>query len=175
MRSGDTAAFEALFRTHAPDLANFALSYVGSPDAAEEIVHALFCWIWDHRHALQTPRSVRAYLFTAVRNRSRNFIRDERTRGEFLARLDAGDRSAVIGTTPATDSRVVAHDLEVAIAAAIGELPPRCREAFTLVREQGLSYADAATVLGIAPKTVEVHMSRALKLLRTKLAVWLER
>ncbi len=173
IRSGDAAAFERLFRAHATDLADFALSYVGDPDAAQEIVHVLFCWLWDHRHALDTPLTIRGYLFTAVRNRALNHIRDERTRAAFLSRLAASEPAAVLGTVPAADSAVIGSNLEAAIGRAIAELPTRCREVFTLVRGQGLSHAETARILQIAPKTVEVHMTRALKLLRSNLASWL--
>ena len=52
-------------------------------------------------------------------------------------------------------------------------MTPRCREAFTLVRLQHLSYADTAHVMGISPKTVEIHMTRAIGILRAALAPWL--
>ena len=51
-------------------------------------------------------------------------------------------------------------------------MPPRCREAFTLVRLQHMSYAEAAHVMGISSKTVEVHMTRATANLRVALAPW---
>jgi len=56
----------------------------------------------------------------------------------------------------------------------VTELPPRCREVFTLTRDRHLSYAEAAEVLGISRKTVEIHVGRALALLRQHLADWLE-
>jgi RNA polymerase sigma factor (sigma-70 family) len=58
----------------------------------------------------------------------------------------------------------------VAVRQAIGRLPDRCRLVFTLHREQGLTYAEVAEVLGISPRTVEVQIGRALKSLRKGLA-----
>jgi RNA polymerase sigma-70 factor (ECF subfamily) len=49
-------------------------------------------------------------------------------------------------------------------------LPPRCRQAFLLRRQHGLSYAEIAQVMGIAPKTVEVQIGAALRTLRARLA-----
>jgi RNA polymerase sigma-70 factor (ECF subfamily) len=170
IRTGDVAAFEGLFRAHAPDLADFTCSYVGDPDVAQEIVHVLFCGLWEHRHTLETPRSVRGYLFTAARNRARNHSRDERTRAAFASRLAAADPHVVIGVVPATDAAAIGTSIQATVRRAIDELPPRCREVFTLVREHGLTHAETAAILLIAPKTVEVHMTRALKLLRSRLA-----
>jgi RNA polymerase sigma-70 factor (ECF subfamily) len=173
IRTGDGSAFEALFRAYAADLFRFVQSYVHSPEAAEEIVHVTFCAIWERRHTLEHPRTVRAYLFAAVRNRAHNHTRDERVRAEFIARAVAGGVS-VVGEVAATDSAAITGDLQHAIARAIADLPTRCREVFLLVRQQGMSYAEIAAALEIAPKTVEVHMGRALKILRIKLSPWLE-
>ena len=63
--------------------------------------------------------------------------------------------------------------LAEAVERAVAELPPRCREVFTLTRDQHLSYAEVAGVLHISPKTVEIHMGRALALLRDRLQPWL--
>jgi RNA polymerase sigma-70 factor (ECF subfamily) len=173
IRTGDAAAFEGLFRAYATDLYQFALSYVHSPDAAEEVVHLTFCALWDRRHTLEQPRGVRAFLFTAIRNRALNHVRDERTRAEFLSRLATGGEQ-LVAPVPATDAGASTADLEGAIERAVADLPPRCKDVFILVRQRGMSYADAAAVLEIAPKTVEIHMGRALKILRLKLSPWLE-
>jgi RNA polymerase sigma-70 factor (ECF subfamily) len=61
----------------------------------------------------------------------------------------------------------------VAIREAIAQLPERSRAVFLLCRDQGLSYADAAEVLGISPVTVKSQMGRALASLRTSLAPFL--
>jgi RNA polymerase sigma-70 factor (family 1) len=172
IRTGDAAAFEDLFRQHAADLHNFALSYVRSPDVAEELVHQLFCWVWDHRHTLEEPQTIRGYLFTAIRNRARNHTRDEQARAAFLSRVAAGE-APIVGSIPATDSAALTSDLEVAIDRAIAELPRRCHEVFILIRKRRMTYTEAAAILEIAPKTVEIHMGRALKILRIKLAPWL--
>ncbi len=172
LRGGDDAAFEALFRAHAARLADLAFSYVQRDDVAEEIVHATFCWLWDHRFTLEAVREVRGYLYAAVRNRARNALRDERAREAFLSRLTA-DGARIVGVPPAPDAETTLPELEAAIARAVAALPERCREVFTLVRQHGVSHAEAAGVLGIAPKTVEIHMGRALKLLRARLAPWI--
>jgi RNA polymerase sigma-70 factor (ECF subfamily) len=67
----------------------------------------------------------------------------------------------------------VASELRTALAAAVDELPPACREVFELSRGQGLRYAEIATTLGISIKTVESQMGKALKHLRARLAAWL--
>jgi RNA polymerase sigma-70 factor (ECF subfamily) len=70
-------------------------------------------------------------------------------------------------------SHVEAADLATALARGIDQLPERCRLIFTMSREQDLSYAEIARILGISVKTVETQMGRALKALRSRLAGYL--
>jgi RNA polymerase sigma-70 factor, ECF subfamily len=52
-------------------------------------------------------------------------------------------------------------------------LPDRCRVIFEMSRRDGLSHAEIADALDIAPKTVENQIGKALKVLRVALAPWL--
>lgn len=171
---GDIAAFERLFRLLAADLVTFAGSYVDGDDEAEEVVHVVFCWIWEHRFTLPRPTNVRSYLFAAVRNRALNVVRDRRTEAAFRERaVRAAAASNSPTSAPSPDSELAARDIAHALAESLRQMPPRCREVYGLARDHGLSYAEIADALGIAPKTVEIHMSRALAMLRAKLAPWL--
>jgi RNA polymerase sigma-19 factor, ECF subfamily len=171
---GDIAAFEQLFRLFAADLVAFAASYVDGDDEAEEVVHLVFCWVWEHRFTLPKARSVRAYLFAAVRNRALNVVRDRRTEAAFrerAARVEAA--RGFPASSPSPESELAARDIEHALAKALRQMPPRCREVYVLARERGFTYAEIADALGIAPKTVEIHISRALAILRIELRPWL--
>ena len=169
VRTGDAAAFETLVRMHAASLASFARAYVDDAAVAEELVQDLFCGLWEHRFDAPLPRSVRAYLFGSLRNRALNHLRHERVTIEFEA---AVARSRNIGAPPADDD-FLATDLRDALRRTVHEMPVRCREVFTLVRDEHLTFAEVAEVLGVSPRTAEIHMSRALNLLRTRLAPWL--
>ena len=54
------------------------------------------------------------------------------------------------------------------VFAEIQNLPPKCREAFLLNKKQGLKYKEVAEELNISVKTVEIHISKALKRIRDK-------
>jgi RNA polymerase sigma-70 factor (ECF subfamily) len=70
----------------------------------------------------------------------------------------------------APDARLQDTELSAAINQAIGALPERCRQAFTLKFQHGLSYREIATVMETTVKTVENHIGRALRLLRESLS-----
>ena len=171
LRTGDARAFERIFRAYAAPLCDFALSYVRDRETAEEIVQELFCWIWEQRFTIEMPHGMRAWLFTAVRNRCLNALRDDRTELSIHERVSHGAHA--IAPVEQADAQTVAGDLADAAAQIIAVMPVRCREAYTLIRVQQLSYAEAAQVMGISPKTVEIHMTRATAILRAGLRPWL--
>ena len=175
MRAGDERGFELMFRMYVGRLCEFADSYVASSEEAEEIVQGLFQWIWEQRESVEMPRGMRAYLYAAVRNRALNVLRSRRMEHALHERLGRDIASRNEMEIPlAAESLIDARDLNEALDRAVREMPPRCREVFTLLRHQYLTYAEAAEVLAISPKTVEIHMARALAILRTRLAAWLE-
>jgi RNA polymerase sigma-70 factor (ECF subfamily) len=169
LRSGDATAFERVYRSYVVALCQLAYSYVRSRETAEDVVQELFTWLWANRHDFRPGHGLRAYLFGAVRNRALNVLRDEGT----ASRASAALSLSTPGMAGAADAELMASDLESAIHTAVEGMPPRCREVFLLLRTQALTYAEVALILGISPKTVEIHMSRALAILRARLGPWL--
>lgn len=165
----DSQAFEELFRSLFPGLVLFARKYVPDLDTAREIVHNVFFNLWEKRGQIDTSSSLKSYLFASVHNRCLNFIRDEKkfdrdeSRLQQLDSIDFEDGSA----------RLEEQELAERIFEALRALPEKCREVFSLNRFEGLKYSEIAARLGISVKTVEARMSKALKILREKLADYL--
>jgi RNA polymerase sigma-70 factor (ECF subfamily) len=171
--AGDEAAFELVFRHYNRELYRFALRMTGSPDEAEDVVQAVFVAIWQNRASSAIRGGLRVYLFTSVRNRVLQQLRNGRVRRrlhpDVLAFSTAHPSEPFLGP----DARVQRADFSAALARAVADLPPRCREAFVLTREHGMTYAEAATTMGISPRTVMVQIGRALAALRKSLAPFL--
>ncbi len=74
---------------------------------------------------------------------------------------------------PAAPAVLVEEEIDIALRAAVSDLPDRCREILELSRVHGLRYAEIASALGISVKTVEAQMGKALRILRERLAPWL--
>lgn len=173
IREGDAGAFDALFCAYRDDLGAFVQSIVRSREAAEEIVHDLFLRLWDGRDLWEFEGMVRAYLFRAARNRAISHLRHERSELRLRERLSQKLAARPPASAePAADAAVEARDLEAAIARAVARLPRRCQEVFRLSRHHQLSHVEVGKVMGIAPKTVEVQLRRALIALRAELE-WL--
>lgn len=109
------------------------------------------------------PQSVRdpvRYLMRIARNL---FVDLKRRRSREAAIFHAVDGVDTLARETADPERILAgkQDLQ-RVLAAIDGLPPRCREAFTLHRFHGLSYAAIARRMGVGTGTVEKHIAAAM-------------
>jgi RNA polymerase sigma-70 factor (ECF subfamily) len=166
IRAGDQAAFEQLYLAYYQPLCACILMLTGRRDLAEELVQDVFCWIWEHRADWNPAEGgVRGYLYRAVRNRALNHLK----RHDVERR--ATDHSAPEMGRPASAPDVTAEqtDFDDALARALEELTPRCREACVLHWQHGLTYGEVATVMGVTIKAVEALITRSLKTLRIAL------
>ncbi|MHB2034874.1 MAG: RNA polymerase sigma factor [Gemmatimonadaceae bacterium] len=174
LRAGDESALEMLFREHYERLCRTAAAMLGSEAEAEELVQDVLFHIWEHRAEITITQTLGGYLRTAVRNRALNASRRSRLELRLTHRAGPGGGAVRMhGRSEGADEAMAANDLAAAFERALDNLTPRCREAFVLRLEQRLSYADIARLMNIAPKTVEVHLGMALRILRQQLAEWL--
>jgi len=163
VRAGDQAAFEAMFRAHYDGLCRSVASYLGSRDAAEDVVQGVFVRLWRDR-AEWAVTNLRHYLYTAVRRSATSHFRHVavRRRAAPVLALETIDRTELTSA----DGEFEAEELRHRVERALAGLPPRTREAFVLSRGEGLSYNEVAVRMAISPKTVGVHIGRALAFLR---------
>jgi RNA polymerase sigma-70 factor (ECF subfamily) len=174
IRESDHAAFEALVRHYSDHLCAFVYNNTRDVEATKELVQDLFLWIWRHRHEWEIRGELTTYLYRSARNRAVSYMRHARLEQRWQEEMTRSSDAAFERTDPVqSDADASATELAAAIARAVGSLPHRCREVFTLNREHHLSYREIADTLGISVKTVEVHMGRALSALRRQLTDWL--
>jgi len=167
LRSDDPAALQAVLERYWARLVAFAYRMVGDAGDPEDQVQEVLARLWGRRHGLQDEGSLKALLYTMVRNRCLDDLRRRARRDQLEGQLPSPTHTR----TPWED--VHGAELQRAAAAAVSRLPPRRREVFRLVREEGLSYQDVAEVLELSPQTVANHMSLALADLRTALKPYL--
>lgn len=173
LRAGDEGVLEALVRSHYNGLCVFVTRMTGERAIAEEVVQEIFLRIWRQRQRLALTGSIVSYLYACVRNEALNELGRERRRQRWYDRVMHGIDPPLSAAAPEADEGTRASELEHAIERAIASLPPRCRQAYLLRRQQGMRYNEIARVMQTTPKTVEVQIGKALRLLRKRLADWL--
>jgi RNA polymerase sigma-70 factor (ECF subfamily) len=172
VHAGDEAAYEELFHRYYRPLCRFAARIDPSPGVAEEIVQDVFLKVWLRRDRLVEIKALGSYLYTAVRNQALNQQKRETIRERWREETEI-KQQAMPAMAPSADEEVRVAELSVAIDRALEALPPRCRQAYLLQRREHMTVAEIARVMEIAPKTVEIQLGNALKMLRRSLAEWI--
>jgi RNA polymerase sigma-70 factor, ECF subfamily len=163
------AIVETLFKSHYQQLCNYAFYFLKDREEAEDAVQSVFYSLWEKRDAIEITSFIKSYLFTAVRNNCLKKISHMKVRKEHREEtLNTSEWS-----TENTMERVTSKELEEQIKNAVENLPEQCGNVFKLSRYGGLKYGEIASDLGISIKTVENHMGKALKILRSELKGYL--
>lgn len=160
----DEKQFEKLFKEFFIPLSNFAKQYVHDLDTAKDITQKVFLTLWEKRSQMNPEQSIKSYLFTAVKNRSLNHIRDHKKYRSEVLDLDCGDFNLI-----EENQTLELAEVQARVEQALRTLPEKCRKVFELSRFRGMKYKEIAEELQIAQKTVEAHMSKAMKMLRENL------
>jgi RNA polymerase sigma-70 factor (ECF subfamily) len=178
VRSGDEAAFEAIFRRWYAELVRFSLVYTAhDQQVAEDLVHDVLFRVWEQRIRWNPSGTIASYLFRATRNRCIDYARhaavERKWHQDTIASISIAG-SEVGSRVPHANEEVELSELEAAILCGVDRLPSRCRQAFILHRDHGLTYDEIAAVMQTSPKTVKAQMGRALESLRSHLGPYLK-
>jgi RNA polymerase sigma-70 factor (ECF subfamily) len=158
----DRHAFECLFRLLYPRLVGFAIQYTKSKSVAGDIVQDAFVVLWEKREQTDPDRSLRSYLYTIVRNRALNHIRDHSGRTVEIDQVPESQLKA-----PQRSDTKAVPDFKIKLVREwIENLPARQKEAFKLSRYEGLEHDEIAKVMNISSNTVNNHIVGALRNLR---------
>lgn len=142
-----------------PALRRYARALTRNADAADDLVQDCLERAIAKRGLFRPKGPVRAWLFTILVNLHRNQLRGARRRGEIMT-LDTIPEPAV---PPAQPGHLALAELD----RAIGTLPLDQKEALLLVTLEGLSYAEAASILDIPLGTLMSRLGRARATLKT--------
>ncbi len=165
LRSGDLAAFDALYARYEAPLYRFIRSYVDDTQEAEDLFHEAFVKVLDERPAELT--NFRGWIYRTARNLSLNRLRSRRRGAAAEKRL--GLESEPLATAP--DDDLAQKRAARALDAAVGRLPQALTELFHL-RAGGMSYEEIATVLEVPLGTVKSRMHELIGQLRKELRAW---
>ena len=162
MAEGDKEAFRFFFEKYYTDLCNLVNIYLRDPVMSEEIVQDIYIYFWEKKENIDIKTSVKSYLYRASKNKSLNYLRNEKTKTEIherLMKMSSADHDM-------PDKIMDASQLREIIETSVNSLPEKCREVYILGKEKNLSYKEIAEELKISVKTVENQMVKALKKLR---------
>ena len=168
--AGRQAAYSELMRRYREPVFRLVRSHVGDADEALDVVQEAFVAAFASIGRYDGNRPFRHWINRIALNKCRDWGRRRAVRRlfRFALPLEAASEiadTAITGETAIDDVRDLAT-----VTKAIAALPANLKEPFILTVIEGLSQADAASVLGLSEKAVEIRVYRARKALETMLA-----
>jgi len=165
---GDSKAFEEVYDGLAPRLFGYLLRQTRSRQRAEDLVQQTFLQMHRARGHFVPGAAVLPWAFAIARRLFIDSLR--RSRREVIG-LDENEDGAQEATSAEADPEGLARakQLAAALARELALLPENQRAAFELVKQEGLSLAEAAEVLGTTVTAVKLRAHRAYVTLREKL------
>jgi RNA polymerase sigma-70 factor (ECF subfamily) len=164
--SGDLAAFETLYRTHAGRLYSLACRMLGNPADAEDLLQEIFLAAHRKLGGFRGESALGTWLYRLATNLCLDHLRSRAVKaGQLTDTLDDEPRLADAGSRRLADATVTKMDLERALA----QLPDGCRTAFVLHDVEGLEHREVADMLGIAEGTSKSQVHKARLRLRALL------
>lgn len=161
--AGDHQAFSRFYDLFYPGLIQYVIPKVSDLSAAEDILHDLFLSVWKSRERIKEIESVSAYLFTACR-----YLVIEHCRKASIwdKNEDFNDLDIQNKETPLEERLYYRYLLDI-VNKEIENLPEKCKKIFKLSRNEFQTNKEIAEYMGISESTVENHINKALKRIRT--------
>ena len=160
--AGTDAAYAEIVRRHRSHVYRLVLGNVADADEVLDLVQETFLSAHRALRRYDPARPMRGWLATIALNKCRDWARRRTVRRFFTFARDIDD---VAGAMPddRPDQAVVAADRQelARLRRAIAALPASLREPLVLHAIEGMSQAEAASVLRITGKAVEMRLRRA--------------
>jgi RNA polymerase sigma-70 factor (ECF subfamily) len=163
IRNSNQGVFELVFNYYYSGLVVYADQIIKNMAVSEDIVQSVFMKLWETREAIEI-RSFRSYFIQCVKNRCIDHLRSQQTKQRLDNRIPDANNLVM------DEDLWTKNELSELLENSIEDLPPRCREIFKMSRYENLKIAEIADQLNISKRTVETQISKALKVLRVKLA-----
>lgn len=165
----DEKAFRVLYDRYWKKLLAHALVKMGDRQDAEDLVQLVFINLWRRRNSLQVKHTFNTYIAAILKYEILRKLADQSR--ENRTRIDVSSQRTVADNS--TEQWLEFTQLQDDLEKYVRLLPEKCQLVFRLSREKGLTERQISDSLQIAPKTVQAHLGKALKMLRVSMQQFL--
>jgi len=168
LREGDPLVFRKVFDEYHRRVYAYVLKKTASDYIAEETMQLTFVKLWKYRRSLTSDHSVATYIFRIASTTMIDLIRLEKNKRTVLSAIrgQAGTAASDTGFS------VEEAELKKQIRVVVRRMPEMQKKVFEMSRFDEKTHREIAVALSISIKTVETHISRALKFLRQNLTLF---
>ncbi|MBL7813389.1 MAG: RNA polymerase sigma-70 factor [Saprospiraceae bacterium] len=161
LKSDDISAFDTLYSRYFSKLYNHAYEKLHDRYLAQEVVQELFVSFWQNRYKVEVHTSLASYFFVAIRYLIINQFKKQLAYEQKIDKITLTQSHI----SDETNEWLDVTDLQAEYQAALQKLPEKCREVFVMSRN-GATNKEIGEALDISVKTVEQHITKALRILR---------
>lgn len=172
---GEQAAFTYFYNKYFRRITSFSEQFIYDKDEAENLTQEAFINLWQNRENIDSINGIQSFLYTYAKSKCLNFIRHNKVKDKFKNDLlNHKERELDIEILNSIQfDTLELTELERIINESINDLPPKTREVFIKKRFENKKNAEIAEEMQVTLKAVEAHMTKALKILKTKLSDYL--
>lgn len=161
--AGDEKAFDYFYDRYSLPVYRKLLKMIKVEFVAEEILQTVFIKIWEKRHLIDPEKGLKAYIYQVAQNLVYDFYRNLARENELQAQV----RYIVNDITEDAASNLFFKETHNLLEMAIEQLPEQQKIVFRLCKQEGRSYDEVSELLGISTSTINGHIVRATKRVKT--------
>ncbi|WP_202701787.1 RNA polymerase sigma-70 factor [Flavobacterium sp. UGB4466] len=174
-KEGDETAFTYFYDKYFRRIQSFSIQFIYDKDEAENLAQEAFLNLWQNRKDIESLNGIPSYLYTYAKSKCLNMIRHNKVKDKFkndLLNQKERELDVEILNSVQFDTLELT-ELERLIQESISDLPPKTRAVFIKKRFENKKNVEIAEEMQVTLKAVEAHMTKALKILKTKLSDYL--
>lgn len=170
----DRNYLKSLFQIYFQPLCQLSQHYLKDNDESKGVVQEAFVKLWEIRFKLNPDSNIPNFLFTLVKHACLNILKRRQVLLKHHEKIKLMEMHYQYESLARMGSDYLDfNELKEKIDMAIQHLPTQCRIVFEMSRYEDLKNREIAERLGITQKTVEAHLTKALKKLRNNLKEYL--
>ena len=169
--------FSEFFHENQEKFLSFAYSYIRDKQEAEDILMESMITLWENRDKWEEDSNLHALLLTIIKNKALNYLAHVQVRlraEEEITTHRQRELDLRISTLEDCEPDTIFNaEIQHIVQKALKHMPEQSRKIFMLSRYQNTPNKIIAQQLGISIKSVEYHITKALKILRAELKDYL--
>jgi RNA polymerase sigma-70 factor (ECF subfamily) len=163
-KNGSTDAMQSIYRKYENYLLTLAITFTGSIDTAEDIIHSVFCSFIENRRKIKLRGNLKSYLATCTANLARDKLRASKRNSDRLNSIEPLEHYS-----EGTEQRVIWTEQSRMLSIALNQLPFEQREVIVLHLKGGIKFREIALMQEVSIDTIKSRYRYGLKKLRSML------
>ena len=170
IKNGDRSVFQLVFNQYHEKLYFFIFSKTRSAFLAEEAVQITFIKLWNYRESLNEAFTISTQIYRIASTTLIDLLRQQNNSEVFIKELEQQNTGS---SSNNIIERLDTGEIHTVLTQTLENMPPVRKKVFEMSRLDGLSHNEIAAILLISKKTVEGHITKALKQLKESLPMGL--